>query len=617
MSGKKETSIEIISLEILRDAGINALLAGNRGSDIFSLTKPLREAQTEADENSDEKRSKVLGFLHDLLYIHLKVDDRAEPFGPMWQSPEGRTCTASDFRGEQNAILAEFADEIEHPVLRARLADIAWYNDRKRGDTGKLAAMAYAETIQRRLAGELHRTHGDGAHLLDLADLAQRMMHITARVYKTSALPEDLVKVLSDLFEACIKARSYVAFIKVAEIGLAYKKFEWENVLAGAEKIVSSTEGQDYPMAIQGVWELAARGYGIIDDTDNQKRAQLEIVNQDLKMRDQVGQASAEAHWVRMAIDKLRQFGGNKERIAELRKELRDLEDASLDDFGAIPLKLDVSELATGTIKVFESLTLSDILLRFAFLNSPQSKVELEKFIDESSENSVVSSLFAASYADRDGKVYAHTNAKSDSEEGKADWYKAQSIMPLEIHRRHVVAGLIEPARQTVMTNFPIEQRYFLPIVHNSPFVQNGYHHTFSLGFARLWQGDFVSAANLLIPQLENAIRYVLKNANTDSTKMMSDLTQDDRSLSSLIDHMREDMEKVFGENLVHEIDLLFNYRPGPALRHQAAHGKMTDGQCYSPDVIYACWLIYHITCLPLVKNWQSLIGPEIELQAF
>ncbi len=105
-------------------------------------------------------------------------------------------------------------------------------------------------------------------------------------------------------------------------------------------------------------------------------------------MRDQVNQASAEAHWVRMAIDKLRQFGGNKDRIAELRKELRDLEEASLDDFGSFPLELDVTELATGTIEVFEKLTLPDILLQFALLSQPQSKAELEEAVDESPKSS-------------------------------------------------------------------------------------------------------------------------------------------------------------------------------------------------------------------------------------
>lgn len=611
------TTIEVISLEEFRNAEINALLAGNRGSDTFALTAPLREARSAAEEVGDDLRRKVHGFLHDLLQIHLRVDDRAEPFGPRFQSPQGRTCIASDFRGEQNAVLAEYASEVEHPVLRARLADIAWYNDRKLGDIGKLAVAAYAEIIERRIAGDLHRTHGNDGHLLDLVDIAQRMMIVAARLYKTSALPDFVNEALTSLFAACIQARSFVAFVKVSEIGLSFKLFEWSSVLAGAEKTVSDAAAQDYPMAVQGVWELAERGYGIIGDLDNQKRVQHEIVEQDLKMRKQVGQASAEAHWVRTAIGKLRQFGGNKERIAKLRSELRDLEEASLDDFGVYSNTVDVSELVTGTIEVFEKLTLPDILVQFALLDQPQSKAELEKLADESSEKYVFSSLFGGSYADRDGKVYAQTGAKPDSNEEKRDWYKAQSLMHLEIRRRVVVSGQIEPARQSVLVNFPLEQRHFLPIVYHSPFVQNGYHMTFSLGFARLWQGDFVSAANLLIPQLENSIRYVLKNANAHSAKMMSDLTQDDRSLSGMLEHMRDEMDKVFGEDLVHEIDLLFNYRPGPALRHQAAHGKMTDGQCYSSDAIYACWLIYHMTCLPLIDHWKELIGPEIETLAF
>lgn len=612
-----QSNFKVICLAELEALNVNVLFAGNHGSDPFALTKPLRDARGEAEQVGDEARREALGLLHDVLNIHLKVHDRAEPFGPMFQGSEGRTCTASDFSGEQSTIFAQFAPTIEHPVLKARLADIAWYNDRKRGDVGKLAVTSYCEIIRRRLAGELHRTHGDDTHFLDMADIATRMMIVAARVHKIGALPPSITDVLDTLFSACIEARSYVAFYHVADIALGYDIFGWEKVLQGAEAIVSDADGQDYPMAIQGVWELAERGYAKLDDKDNQKRAQAAIVEQDLKMRSQVGQASAEAHWVRVAIDKLRRFGGNKDRIAELRKELRELEEASLDDFAGIPYQLDISELASGTVALFKTLTLPDILVQFALLSQPQSKEALERDADKSSEKFIMSSMFAGSHADRQGKVYAQTDAKPDGDADKTDWYKAQSLLACTIHRQQVVGGLIDPARRFVMSTFPLEQRHFLPIVYNSPFVENGYHHTFSLGFARMFQGDFISAANILIPQLENAIRYVLKNANAHSAKMMSDLTQDDRSLSSLLDHMREEMDGVFGSDLVHQIDLLFNYRPGPALRHEVAHGKLTDGQCYSADAIYACWLIYQMTVAPLVPYWKEQIAPQIEEHAF
>lgn len=614
---KPQADLKVISLTDLKALDVNILLAGNDGSDSFALTTPLREARAKAEEAGDETRCRALSLLYGILDIHLRVHDRAEPFGPMFQGPEGRTYTASDFRGEQSTIFAEFAITVDHPVLRARLADLAWYNDRKRGEIGKLAVEAYCEIIERRIAGELHRTHGDDNHLLDMADIATRMINVAARVYQISDLPFPINQLLDTLFCACVKAHSYVAFCHVAEIALRYDIFGWEKILKGAKEIVSDTGDGHYSMAVQRVWELAERGYAKRGDKGKQKEAQDAIVEQYLKMRNQVGQASAQAHWVRMAIDKLRRFGGSKERIAELRKELRDLEDASLDDFVGIPYQLDISDLASGTVELFKTLTLPDMLLKFAVLSQPKSKEELESYVDETSEKFVLGSLFSSSHTDREGRVYAETEAKPDGNADKTDWYKAQSLLACEIHRKMVVSGQIDPARRFVMNAFPLEQRHFMPIVYNSPFVENGYQHTFSLGFARLFQGDFISAANILIPQLENAIRYVLKNANVHSAKMMTDLTQDDRSLSSLLDHMRKEMEGVFSVDLVHEIDLLFNYRPGPALRHEAAHGKLTDGLSFSVDAIYACWLIYQMTVAPLLPYWKEHIAPQIEQHAF
>ena len=44
------------------------------------------------------------------------------------------------------------------------------------------------------------------------------------------------------------------------------------------------------------------------------------------------------------------------------------------------------------------------------------------------------------------------------------------------------------------------------------------------------------------------------------------------------------------------------------------SHGKVADGYCFSVDVIYACWFIYHLTCLPLLPHWKDHIAPMIEV---
>jgi Domain of unknown function (DUF4209) len=162
-----------------------------------------------------------------------------------------------------------------------------------------------------------------------------------------------------------------------------------------------------------------------------------------------------------------------------------------------------------------------------------------------------------------------------------------------------------------------LTERHFQVIAELSPFVPVGHDYIFALGFARLMQGEYVSAVHLLLPQVENSIRYVLQQHGEDTSMIQADMIQEDRSLSVLLADRRQTLERIFGEALVFEIELLFTDRAGPALRHEMAHGKLTAGHCLHSDAIYACWLIYRITCLPLFEQWHDLVGARLEQEAF
>ncbi len=605
----------LVTLDDLRAVDVNRLLDGQDVSDDHELRKPFYDVAEHAAGQNDERQHDACRLLGNLCGIHLRVDDPAEPFGPLLIIGDQRSSTASDFAGKQTEVLAEFAVEVAHPVLRARIADVAWYNDRSKGDSGKLAIDAYCEIIARRLAGDLHNVHGDDNRLLDLVDYMLRALQVAARVYKAGALPDHVQHTFGDVIEQAVAAQQYVAFCSLAEAGLGYGLLDWEKVATDADRIIASESDDRYTQAIKGVWELAARAYRRLDDDENQKRCEKHVVLQDLKMRDQVDSNVAKAHWTRMAIGELRQFGGFQEWIDELRQDLRKLEEASLDEFVPQSFTMDVKDELLETIERFKKLSLSDALREFAQLNAPLRREDIKKYVDETGAKFPLASLFGQSFSDRDGKVTAQSEARPIDGEPDDEWYKAQSLTYLELHRRYSTSARIEPARQTLLDRIALEQRHFVPIVQHSPFVQPGYQHIFSLGFARFWQGDYASAAYLLIPQLENAIRYVLSNANEQTAKIMSDLTQDDLSLSGLFLKMREPIERIFAPDLAHEIDMLFNFRPGPALRHELAHGKLNDGHCYGSDTIYACWQIYQLTCLPLMPQWEDVIASAIEAQ--
>lgn len=610
---ESSAAVLLASAEDLASIDLEKALEGLDRADDLALEGALDRAAKAADEAGHAARARGYRLLMFLCTLHLQVEDPAEPWGPRFVGPEGRSYTASDFRGEQNAVLAGIIDGIAHPALRARIADVVWYNDRKQGGAAAAAIAAYSETIERRLDGTYARRFADLDSILDLVAWLDRALQIAAMSRKRGEIPESVRAAFEVLYERARETGQYVAFERVANLGVGYGLADWPRVAPDAEKLAEARDGGDYPMAVQAVWNLAAQGYAKIRDEDAKRRCQERSVDETLRMREQVGSASAQAFWTRKAIGELRAARGFKDRIAELRKELRELQEASLDEFGQFSVPLDLTQERQGTIEIFEGLTLPDVLLQFALLVPTPTVDDLRQQALDGRKDSFLSSLFGASYADHEGKTVAETPAASFDGEPDEAWLKEQYLRSLDIWRHQIVGGYIEPARRTAMVRFPLEVRHFAAIAQMSPFVPLGHEHVFALGFARLLQGDAASAAYLLIPQLENSLRHVMLNGNRETSKIKPDLLQEDRSLSGMLESLRPELEEIFGPDIVNEIDLLFHHSPGPQLRHEMAHGKMSAGECYHPTGVYASWMIYRLTCLPLVRHWKERVAPAIE----
>ena len=175
------------------------------------------------------------------------------------------------------------------------------------------------------------------------------------------------------------------------------------------------------------------------------------------------------------------------------------------------------------------------------------------------------------------------------------------------------MAGSIDPARQTIHATFALEERHLAPIVEFSPFLPDALKPIVLLGFVRFFQGDFISAAFLLIPQLEPCLRQILKFNGHEPSKRRDNDTEEDLALSGLFDRFRPQLEEILTAPIAGEIDRLFNATPGPRLRHLFAHGQIGADACFEPDIYYADWLIYRLCCLFLLRRWDQAVRPLLE----
>src|SRR4051794_9364313 len=85
---------------------------------------------------------------------------------------------------------------------------------------------------------------------------------------------------------------------------------------------------------------------------------------------------------------------------------------------------------------------------------------------------------------------------------------------------------------------------------------------------------------------------------------------QEERTISSLFDQMRGELEAVFGKAITADIERVFLKKPGPYLRHAVSHGLLHDGDPYGHNAIYGCWLIFRLCLLPLFAVREQIQLP-------
>ena len=96
---------------------------------------------------ADQSKAAALDFLAKICSMRLDPDDRAALFKPMMSSSRGRSPLPDDLTGTEIALMADIAPSVHHAPLRARLADLIWLKDRRRGiGFAHMAIEAYRQT---------------------------------------------------------------------------------------------------------------------------------------------------------------------------------------------------------------------------------------------------------------------------------------------------------------------------------------------------------------------------------------------------------------------------------------------------------------------------------------
>lgn len=193
--------------------------------------------------------------------FHFSVD-RQDAFGPRLIEDGMRTPVPRDIAGEQSHVLAAIAGKIDHPLLRARVADVPWYNHRSLHQSASLAIESYCLAIDSYLNDKLSFSYEPPSGLsTKIVDLIERAFQIIAGTGKRKTPPETATTTWRRLYEQAWDLRCSSSFDRLARLGQTFHLIEWEQVAQDAEKAANDANANDYAMAIKAVWELAANAH--------------------------------------------------------------------------------------------------------------------------------------------------------------------------------------------------------------------------------------------------------------------------------------------------------------------------------------------------------------------
>jgi hypothetical protein len=604
----------IITLEQFAAVDWQGPLVGTRKVDAGDLADLFAKAAKGAEASGQVHAEAVFWLLFHVCNIMLDTSDRATPFRPRLVFADGRSAEPADYRGAQSKVFAALLPQVQHPGLKARLGDIIWTNDRRASSAAADAVEGYCEVVEGLLAERFDEAvPGFGRSTFEQATLAHRALQVGRATLKGNALPERAKSAAMAVYERARVNGEHVVFMQIATVMANYGLLSDADIGKDAEDLAGGDFKAGHEMAVQGVWDFAAKAHAAAKDAEAERRCRLQSVDMTLRRARSASSAMVSAHFLRVAIEALRRTRDTKEQRDALLLELRECQLAARDEFVPSQHSIDIQELVKASLEALGKGNLADLLRAFTQVTRLSDPKDARDEALEALSSSPFGSLFGSSHADIDGKTIAETSAHGLGGVPTEERIDEQISQAMGLSRQLTVSGTILPVRDAMISRFAFAERHFWPIVELSPFVPPDQAALFSLGFARFLQGDMMSAAHLLLPQIEPSLRHVLLNNGFEPTIIKSDMLQEDQTLAPLLTNFRSELEGIFGPEIVFEIDVLFNKRPGPRLRHDFAHGKVSAGRCFSPDVVYACWLMFHISAFPLLEHWDDTVVPALD----
>ncbi len=581
----------LVPLDDRKIALINAALASADAKLDWHIAA-IADAQSKAEAAGDAEGAQALLFAGRVLFMHVKGLDPKMP----------DTILAGRL-GEPDAAELEamktLAQRVTLAAARARVADLVWQKARDH-TMAEIAVKAYLE------AGQPYETPDEWP---SCTGRYSRALQVAAEAGKGRPLFTDTLKCLEEAIERHGPNDSSFLTCQLMEMVFDHKRREPDvcarysamlTCIAGRFEQAGNFHGARECWGLREKWENA----GCKPDGARAARAELAesfVKEAERELASETPNHTHASFLLRHAVGILdKSQPDSRPRIAELRRKLEELAEKTRGEMKGTRHSIDVTDIASAARARVSGKSLPDAMVGLALVTDLPPRAALERNVRESMKG-FIQYLFPAVMIGPGGTrvaVRTGVNPGSDPDDTPV---LAEMVKECQLYVGMSVVGSIEPAREAVLFEHDLREHQFVQLAWASGFVPPGREEVFGRGLFAGMKGDFLTAAHLLVPQLENSIRTILKDNGVNTVLINRTGLDEERDLGWMLEQPKT--KELFGEDAAFVLRALLLHRFGPHVRDLLAHGTLEPVVLSAPPGIYLWWLTLRLCYAPLLAK--------------
>lgn len=481
--------------------------------------------------------------------------------------------------------------KLEDPELQARVADILW--ELREGDyqIAELAVDAYLSSA-RRLE--------DPVNPFDGVRCIERALQIAAQLNRKGEKYKKTISHIEEVLQRFNGEDPKWFSCRLMNFLLEKKEGEPSVYIPLTQKLAEAAESKCNWELARDYWDIQAQWYERQQNKEgiyNAKRRAAETYVSHAKEYNNVDNVMGATAKLSSAIEALRRIRAPKEDIDRVHA-LKLKYQARNDDFKEYSSSINISDIVGSARNAVKGKSLREcVLIIAANIQSP-----LTDMLRESTTNLIerypFQPLIQKQLLDEKGRVIAkHPTIEFGNEDSREQYIRECMYEQAILHQSVTAQGIIIPALFQIALEHHIRQDDLREFVVNNPFVPPQHEGIFLRGLYLGFKFDFMLAIHLLIPQIENSIRYLLEQRGVITSYLDAQGIQEEYPLGKLL--YMEAVKDIFDKDILFDLQGLLVERFGSNLRNWLAHGRLNDLEANSLRAVYAWGLILRLCCTP------------------